>query len=245
MAEIRENIRLDELPAICRQIGVTNNPTAQEDVAYMTDLAWRRKWQKAGEVVHMGAVAGTIFDAAVTQSSLVISRGEIEGKPQPSYVESLVETERRLDFLHQYLPHLPENVLGVVSGGSMSYGRFNNVRAGYPDSSDLDLMFVIDRAPKEEDIDQLVRTDLGFSRQDLATFRGRLPVFEEGSREGTMDVLSQKFTLPNKGFDVSTHFIPKSVIERFMDRDLKADIQAGGDVDVRLISEIFLEILML
>lgn len=234
MTEIRRDIHLEEIPAVCKQIGSVDSPTTQEDVAYMTDLAWRNKWHEAGEVVPVGITIGTIFDVAAGLPELTQGRGVIEGKPQPSYEETLMETDKRLEFLNKYLPNLPENVIGVILGGSMSYGRFNNVRAGYPESSDLDLLLVVDHPPEEKDLDRIARTDLGVSEDELISLRNRLSVYKDGLRHGAMDTMSQKFTIPGRGFDISTHFIPKAVIMGFLDRDLKSDIQTGADVDRRL-----------
>lgn len=214
---------------------LTHDKNARADKAYETDLAWREQREQIGEIIPLhGGLKAIIQEAINFDPNLRLSGNVIDGKPQPSFQESLEATDRRLAFLNSYLPSLPQSILGVISGGSMSYGRFYNVREGYPDSSDLDLIFVTADVPGVDDVDQLVRTDLGFRENEQALFKQRVPIFQKGFHDGDMEVLSHKFTLPTQEFDVSTHFIPKTVLTQFMDSKLKTDLARNVDVDIRL-----------
>lgn len=52
----------------------------------------------------------------------------INGRRQPSFVEAVVETSKRLQFLEQLVNIAPESVRGIMLGGSVSYGKFYCVR---------------------------------------------------------------------------------------------------------------------
>ncbi len=161
--------------------------------------------------------------------------GEIKlGKQQPSFQEALIETEKRLNFLEQYVEQLPYSVEGLISGGSMSYGRFFNVRGGYPHSSDLDLILVVNEGLRPDDAEEIIRTDLGFREEDKILLSKRTKIFKDYRRSGDMDVLSQKCEIPESDFDISLHIIPTDVMARMIDYDVRTDYQKGHDVDIRL-----------
>lgn len=79
------------------------------------------------------------------------------GRRNPGFVESTIETARRLRDLRTIEDLLSKRTVGAIAGGSLSYGRFINVKGG-ADASDIDILLVI------ESWDQLVPTLL-FSEQ--------------------------------------------------------------------------------
>jgi hypothetical protein len=241
MLEIDRGITLSQIPDLISAHG-SDGGLEKDDISYHTDLAWRNSWRAAGEVVPVGdrqtqLISDTSRDVPVltTTGEFMPTPGEERiGKGRPSYVESLFATEKRLVWLREYLSHLPENVLGVISGGSMSYGRFHNVRAGYPNSSDLDLLIVSDHPPTLTDIDQLVRVDLGFQTSELVQYRQRAQRFEAGYHNEDLDVFSQKFSMPSQGFDVDMHIFPFDVLRRLLGESVKNDALRARDTEVNL-----------
>ena len=67
----------------------------------------------------------------------------MEGRRSPGFAESTIETARRLRDLRLIEEALSKTTVGAVVGGSMSYGKFINVKGG-DDASDIDLLVVID-----------------------------------------------------------------------------------------------------
>jgi len=161
------------------------------------------------------------------------------GKKQPSLLESAIATLQRVEWLYSFLNTVPPWVVGCISGGSMSYGRFYNVRANYPESSDLDLLFVIDdnfsKFAGQGGV--VLPSNLGFNREAEELFNKRLSIFKQGYEENEIDVLSHKFELASLGFDVSTHFIPQTSFRQMLSSGLKEDLirpTTNDIVDVRL-----------
>lgn len=190
--------------------------------------------QQPGTIDSLGILYRSILKVVSDFSEYSVP-GEIKiGKQQPSFIESLIETEERLQFLSQYVEQLPLSVEGLISGGSMSYGRFFNVRGGYPNSSDLDLILVVSAGLQPEDVEDIIRPDLGFQENDIFLLKRRMEIFNEFRKSEEMDVLSQKCELPARNFDISLHMIPLDVMNRMLTAKLREDYRKGDDIDIRL-----------
>lgn len=204
----------------------------KEKAAYKADTLWREVSKSCDYVANR-----LLFSAARTVDILepFQKQGEIKlNKQQPSFAESFHETEKRLNFLRNYLDSLPPQILGVVSGGSMSYGRFYNVRGNYPDSSDLDLILVTDGPLRSStNLENIVRTDLGFQPDDVGRFEERIKKFRMLYIGNEAEILSQKFSLPEVGFDISMHLMPMREFDGMLTHFLRHDLRYGTDVDVR------------
>lgn len=139
----------------------------------------------------------------------------ILNKKQPSFGESVRETTTRLAFLEKLVRNISssKNILGLISGGSMSYGRFFNVRGGYPNASDLDLIVVTSSNFNLADASKIVSHSLGMSDYQCHHYFTRVERYLEMKRLGKADVLSHKFSLPSFGFDMSTHVMEFDTFE--------------------------------
>src|SRR5690606_7485706 len=112
---------------------------------------------------------------------------------------------KRLKFLFELTTQLPSPVLSCISGGSMSYGRFYNVRGG-EDSSDLDLILVYENESEAAlNAATILPKEIGFDPEDSRLLDERIHKYVEMAREGKAQVLSQKSSVAGQDFDVSMH----------------------------------------
>jgi len=157
------------------------------------------------------------------------------GKCQPSLIETMEETLKRLKFLQEYVSELPSSVLSCVSGGSMSYGRFYNVRGGEA-PSDLDLILVYEPSKIGDLTAQtLLPAKLGYKEEDTRMFQERLRVFKELVSQGKAQVFSQSVDLPARGFSVAMHIMGRDVFNNSMVYDPVSDVRSKKDVDSRVL----------
>ncbi len=192
---------------------LSNSPLEEfrAKAGYLTELYYRYYRRNESLITRLSSLQQNTHLAS-GRSSLFTSKGQIVlNKEQPSYLDSVFETNKRLLFLETFLENLPKCVSGCISGGSMQYGRFYNVRGGYPDSSDLDLIMVLNSLPSEDDIDALLPLSLGFDPDEVDLFAQRILIYSKLLMSGKAEVLSHKFTLPRQYFDVSMHFFLNGV----------------------------------
>lgn len=163
-------------------------------------------------------------------------KGEVKlGKQQPSLNETIAETIKRLQFLFQFTAQLPNAVLSCISGGSMSYGRFYNVRGG-EDSSDLDLILVYENGAETElSAETILPSEIGFNPEDAYLLNERIGKFVDMTREGKAQVLSQKSSITGQDFDVSMHIMSRKTFYDFTLYGLVADLKSGQNIDRRLL----------
>ena len=161
-----------------------------------------------------------IFDAVDVQN-------DAPGKRQPSLRESLTATTRRFDTLDELKNVFGGSVSSIVYGGSMKYGPFMNVRAGY-DSSDIDLLITTnDDRMNENEWAGLKETSLIDDCDKLAFFE-RLKSQGDLYDAGKIDIMSQRFSVKGDDYTLSAHFVPKGYIGEAYPGDL-ADV--GYDKD--------------
>ena len=119
---------------------------------------------------------------------------------RPLPLEAFVETSRRLRDLNDLERRLSRVTVGGVLGGSMSYGRFYNVRGGSRGvgASDLDLMVVV-ASPTDIPavVDQM--SDIpSVDTESLEAARERVGSYLRGIEDGDItspSLISQKFAL--------------------------------------------------
>lgn len=159
----------------------------------------------------------------------------ILGKPQPSLIETMEETLKRLKFLQRYLPELPNSIISCISGGSMSYGRFYNVRGG-ADPSDLDLILVYEPSKIDElSAHRLLPVELGFNEDDVRALQERLLIFKDLVGQGKAHVLSQKTDLPLLGFSTSMHIMGRDIFNSSMIYNPASDVASKKNIDARVL----------
>lgn len=150
----------------------------------------------------------------------------LPGKRQPSLSESFDATLDRYVLLDDIHDVFGDSTSALAYGGSMKYGPFLNVRGG-GDASYVDLILVgrdhpIDRAPWQ----LLMETDT-VAEADKITFFARLAIHAELVESGEADIMSQRFTVPEGGFTISTHIIPVNYLAEMLPQDV-ASIQEGN-----------------
>lgn len=205
-----------------------------DDPNVRSKLSWEidKYWRERGTTNSLLTIKllGKCFRLVTDKYPGLDVPGEVKlGKQQPSLIESMEATVLRLEFLRDYVSQIDPAISSVVSGGSMSYGRFYNVREG-EDPSDLDLMVVYeDNSELLLDARMLMPENLGFAREDQELLEQRIRYFSELVSKNEADILSQKAETSN-GFGVSMHMMSKEVFAKMMAYDPHYDIRNGGDV---------------
>lgn len=124
----------------------------------------------------------------------------------PPVFETVHETCRRLVLLRQFVTAARESTSAVVLGGSLSYGKFYNLRG----DCDIDLFIVVDSG---DGVVNLAKSLLAFRYfRDDATklFLKRAQIYARLEKEAKCDMISQKLTvIETPSFDVSLHIVNK------------------------------------
>lgn len=148
-----------------------------------------------------------IKDLRIPVFTDVDPRMHLPGKRQPSLVESLEATVERYKAIDQLSGIFSNSADSMIYGGSMKYGPFLNVRSG-ADGSDIDAIVFTDEGRLDEtDWRGVMETDL-FDERDKITFFARTVLQRSLYDDGLIDITSQRFTISNKGYTMSTHFMP-------------------------------------
>ena len=149
--------RVQTIAEQCIRLSTANTPYVPSKVpSFLGWLLARLSNSYYGqESVFVSKAVGRFSQAAESTYGHKISREEIyrltcypnrtnaEGRRSPGFAESTIETARRLRDLRLIEEALSKTTVGAVVGGSMSYGKFINVKGG-DDASDIDLLVVID-----------------------------------------------------------------------------------------------------
>lgn len=209
---IQPSESLDSIYQSCVNLSMTKTPTElRQNIGYKLDVFWRNIKNK-NTVIEID----NLFSSDYVNTILPLNtRGDvILNKQQPSLVEAVHETSKRLQFMENMVEDLPDCIQGVIVGGSLSYGRFVNIRSSYPDSSDLDLIVVTNGIQSKQTVDNLLPVSLGFKSSDQKQLLKRLNNFNSLKKRGLVDMVSHKFALPVNGFDVSMHFMDEDVFTK-------------------------------
>lgn len=217
-----------------QQLPHMSNPQVRANLSWEADRYWLNRRSDNSLKTLQGLAA--ILKVVSTRYPDINKKGEvILGKPQPSLIESIGETIKRLRFLQKYVTELPDPIISCISGGSMSYGRFFNVRGG-KDPSDLDLILVFEpNRIGELHAEDIAPVELGFKEEDVKVFEERLRIFQELLSKGKAQVMSQKTDLPQRGFSVSMHIMGRDTFNQSMVHGPTKDVQIGQDTDTRVV----------
>ena len=128
----------------------------------------------------------------------------INPRRTPPVFETVYETCRRLVLLRQFITVAREPTAAVVLGGSLSYGKFYNVRA----DSDIDLLIIVSSGDAVVKLATSLQSCRCF-RQDATTlFLKRARVYARLQAKHQCDMISQKLTVVEPGsFDISLHIV--------------------------------------
>lgn len=180
-------------------------------LSYGMDQAWLHA-QQSGKALDFLNEQDALLQQVPLPDHFAFQRGIVLSKQQPSFVDSVKETIKRLRFLEKGKVGMPESVVGEICGGSMSYGRFFNVRGG-ESPSDIDLIMVVDTNffASEEDQRAVICEEKGYKKEEAAIFQKRCAVFQELHAQGKAQMLSQKFGVED--YTVSLKVIPMAQFE--------------------------------
>jgi hypothetical protein len=210
-----------------------HEPATRAKISWTMDRYWRERGSK-NSIVTLKGVGGMFSVLQDSFPGLTLQGGVKLDKQQPSLLESTEATIKRMDFLYRYVNRLQDPCISVISGGSMSYGRFYNVREGM-DPSDLDLIVVYNEGQEGNlDAKQIMPEELGFAPDESRLLQDRLGLFLELNKEGRADVLSHKADVPSEGFGVSMHLMPADTFEKMIVIDPHVDLRIGTDVVKRV-----------
>jgi predicted nucleotidyltransferase len=124
----------------------------------------------------------------------------IQDKRIPGFSECCRATLIRLEALKDLRKQI-NNIEGIIVGGSVSYGRFYNIRERKEDASDIDIILV---ASDKEELLPLVGAPF-LDPENKRIFREKLKRFGGHTFNGNYKILSQRFYYRNYNFTVSVH----------------------------------------
>ncbi|MBI4096602.1 MAG: hypothetical protein HY425_02685 [Candidatus Levybacteria bacterium] len=151
----------------------------------------------------------------------------IDNRRQPSFIEAVAETSKRLQTLERLVNTAPESVRGIVVGGSVSYGKFYCVR-GAPDPSDIDLFYIVDPAFfTREQTSNAFNSKAGIDAIQAERFYERAARFPELMHSQKAALMSEKFKVED--FIVSVKILPLSTFRAEFDTDLKLAANKNGN----------------
>lgn len=230
----RWNYPLRLFNRVNRSLGTVGDDVTKSQIAWDIDRYWLQR-RSPNSLKTITGLAKYLRLLSRSNQEIAKQGEMINGKQQPSLIEAIEETVVRLKFLSLFVQNLPNSVLSCISGGSMSYGRFFNIRGG-ENSSDLDLILVFENGNFGNlHADQILSPDLGFAEDEIRLLSERLRVFTQLEKQGQADVLSQKARVVNQGFDVSMHLMNRGVFAESTLFGVVHDAKTGQDVEKRLL----------
>lgn len=175
---------------------------------------------------------------------------DLKKRRSPGFAEATLETIRRLRDMREIENALSRYSVGAIVGGSMSYGKFLNVKGG-EDASDLDVLLVVDSwndVPDvllklkdlpftyDKDVDytiKRVRSMLsGWKGEDKIVFSGKIHFWR-----GQVDPMLKLFDLDvSPEYQLSLHCMSREGVDIMLLKKIR-DIVETDD----LISEQFLD----
>lgn len=206
-----------------------SRPQVMGEIAQKLDRGWGKEKRRGN---------GRQFLESLIESSVTIEgnlpeplreKGDtIMGKEQPTLVEAVTETAKRLLFVDRLATNLPPSVMGIIVGGSLAYGPFYNLR-GTPDASDLDVFYVVSQDFfVGDDPKKAISEQRGFTPESSEDFARRARIFPSLQAEDRASLLSVKS--PVDDYLASIKVIPVDTFVEEFDTGLKAVIEDGADV---------------
>lgn len=154
------------------------------------------------------------------------------GKRQPSFFEAFLPTFERFEVMERMPVIFDKTIDSIIVGGSMSYVPFFGIRHNRNgDFSDIDTLIVInDKFFSESSWEKFLNNDL-FPLTEKRIFINRIKVFKELLDKNLVDVFSQRFSIIDKPFTISNHFITYSTFKRMVDTDLEKSLANKEDIN--------------
>jgi hypothetical protein len=142
--------------------------------------------------------------------------GRLGNKRFPGLDETVRATIERLDFLENFLEIIRSGrrvVIGVILGGSLSYGKFYCVRR----DSDIDVIVVMRNWPKSlKDFSNLLISLRFFESSSIERWQQRVDYFLNSlNTPETKYVFSQKLRVSGSSFDLSLHLMDLGTIGQY------------------------------
>lgn len=165
--------------------------------AYSLDLLWRNAKENGKTFEFLDAIENWVEHSSLPEY-FYRDRGVNGDKELPPLQEAIGETVKRLRFLEAFTSHMPKEVTGVICGGSMSYGRFYNIRGG-EDPSDIDLFVIVDNAffSSQEAQRALIDEANGFAPSQTDEFVKRCRRFNDLYQSEVAQYMYHKIPLGN------------------------------------------------
>ncbi len=143
-------------------------------------------------------------------------------KRQPNLVESLTATLDRFEILEQLEQIFIKPCKSMIVGGSLAYGSFYNTRENRDTlvGSDIDIIAIIE---SDADESAWVAFEISniFNEDEKNEFLVRKKIYlSDLSPSNKADILSQKFRIAGKNFDVSMHFFTLESFEALFPQDI-------------------------
>ena len=145
------------------------------------------------------------------------------GKKQPAFINTLLPTLDRYEVIEKISSVFERGLEGLIIGGSMSYGSFYSVRHNNinNDYSDIDGLVIFDN----KFLNNKSFNNEIFVKKDIDNFLNRLKDFKKIYRNKRADTISHRFSLKDKKYTVSLHFIPISVFEDMVNKKLSEGLR--------------------
>ncbi len=162
----------------------------------------------------------------LTRQGLIIC-----GKRQPSFVESISPTLERFHVMEALPEIFGDAIDSIIIGGSMSYAPFFSVRGNQIDKdvSDIDALVVINSYFFKKSSWKKFTVSKLFPVIEKEKFLGRIKIFQRLLRTDAADVFSQRFSVCEKSFTVSIHFMTTSVFKQMVNTDLVKSLRTRSD----------------
>ncbi len=155
-----------------------------------------------------------------------------EMKREPSFPESISGTLERFSYMEKLVPIFRNKAKSIIVGGSMSYGPFYNIRKNLDEtgSSDIDAIIVVNDDFFDDMNWDAFDLSEQFSEEDKKIFHERRKKFRELYSQGSVDILSQRFDVPNHDFNMSTHFFTLANFEKMCGSRFSQDLQYDQNI---------------
>ncbi len=191
-------------------------------------------WQKQGKkVLDLKKGIEIFFESEKeTPAFLKRIRASSSQKRQPDLIESIFATLERFEMMERLEPVFEGPCTGMIVGGSLAYGPFYNVRSGQDDgdSSDIDVLFVLDQHATDKDWDDLLYCP-HFATSAKQDFIARKDIFLQVLLpKGEADILSQKFHVQGTDIEISAHFFTDKALDDLLIKNLQREIRGSDKI---------------
>ncbi|PLX25935.1 hypothetical protein C0580_01060 [Candidatus Parcubacteria bacterium] len=145
------------------------------------------------------------------------------GKKQPSLAKNILPTLDRFDIMESLPEIFAGGVESIIIGGSMSYIPFLGIRedAKNNDFSDIDTVIVVNNNFFKPSFAKNFSKNKLFPAREKNVFLERIKIFQKLYKKNKADVFSQRFSINEKKFTISNHFMTRSVFKKMMQTEFE------------------------